>query len=174
MMAIWNGVGWLLRSDKFWSVFGTFLGALPGIPAGFYLNHLWSRRVDRERRRQLMDALSQSVDKNLHLVKQIEIWLTDSSTPYYAGMDLTLLDSTASLKYELIGDIALCRRIDHLRYEIGRLARKLDGLINVELNPSTGASHTQLRTKLVEAIKGEDFAALKKILDDMRAELVRA
>ena len=58
MKAAAGFVWWLLGTDPFWSLLGTFLGAVFGIPAGFYVNHLWSKHIERERKAQLLFAYS--------------------------------------------------------------------------------------------------------------------
>ncbi len=120
------------------SILGTFLGALLGIPAGLAVNHAWRHREDRDRKAQLLEALRQAVDQNLYLMNQIEQWLSNKGMPFF-NVDLTILDATASLKYELI-DIPLCRELDQLRFELSHLARKLDTAITLRFNPQAHIS----------------------------------
>ena len=141
------------------TVLGTFFGALLGIPAGFFINHLWSMFVDRKRRTQLLVALKRTVEHNCNLVDQIQESLRGNNCPY-TNVDLTLLESTASHKYELL-DAQLCQEIDELRYELGRLERKLDLLLDLEFHPSAklaitssaGSHYCEMRPALVESTK---------------------
>jgi hypothetical protein len=158
------------------SVLGTFLGALLGIPTGFALNHCWSKSVDRARRTQLRSVLKRAVDQNDYLADEIEEWLGKGGVPYF-NVDLPLLESTASLKYELL-DAGLCQEIDHLRYELGHLARKVDLLLGLEFNPSArfaisspaGSIYNELRPKLVESIRAH-LQPIQKTLDQLKGKL---
>ena len=158
------------------TILGTFFGALLGIPAGFALNHFWSKSVDRARRAQLLSVFKRAIDQNAYLVGQIEEWLGKGGFPYF-NVDLPLLESTASLKYELL-DAGLCQEIDHLRYELGHLARKVDLLLGLEFNPSAkfaisspvGSIYNELRPKLVESIQVH-LQPIRKTLDQLKGKL---
>jgi hypothetical protein len=168
MNAVAGFVWWLLGTDRFWSLLGTFIGALLGIPAGFWVYRWSSRHADRERRTQLLSSLQQAVKHNIDLVGEVEKWIGQEEYRYF-NVDLTLLESTASLKYELL-DIDLCREIDHVRFELSHLGRKVDALLNLQINPWTGATHTILRKGLVEAIKVH-LDPLKKTLSGLQDRL---
>src|SRR4051794_8634340 len=105
MLRVWDFLVPVLSSEIVKSILGTFFGALLGIPAGLWLNHIWEGRQDKERRSELLAALRHAVDHNASLLGQIEDWLTKGGFPYFS-VDLPLLDSTAGLKYELL-DIEL-------------------------------------------------------------------
>jgi len=142
------------------TILGTFLGALFGIPAGLALNYWWGHCVDKLRRNQLRTAIKQAVDSNANLVEQIKQWIEKPGTPSF-NVDLTLLESTASLKYEILDDVELCKEIDHLRFELVHLSRKVDLLLNLEFNPSARMAiddpkqspYNILRPRLVESLK---------------------
>lgn len=149
--------------EELYNFLGTLLGALFGIPAGFALNHLWGKWVGRNRRAQLKSAFKESLKNNASLVARIEECLDQgSSVPLY-NIDLVLLESTASLKYEVLNDIELCKEIDYLRHELALLARKLDLLSDLEFNPSSrlaiddpnGSFYNILRPKLIATIKSQ-------------------
>ena len=118
---MWDSVISILSAETFKSLVGTFLGALLGIPAGIALNTTWKHRTDRERIR--LAALRQAVDQNMYLLGQIEDWISKGGAPFF-NVDLTVLESTASMKYEVLDDIPLCRQIDHLRFELSTWLEK--------------------------------------------------
>ena len=143
-------------------ILGIFLGALLGIPAGIWLNSIKKNRADKTRKEQLKSAIKESVKKNVGLLKQIEEWITNpGGTPFF-NVDLPLLESTANLKYEILHDINLCREIDHFRYELTHLSRKIDLLLGLEFDSSARnvkdtpqgltSMYSLLRPDLVKAI----------------------
>ncbi len=180
MKSVAGFVWWLLGTDPFWSLFGTFIGALLGVPAGFWVNRWSSKHADRDRRSQLLSALRQTVDHNSYLIDQIEGWLNKDGFPFF-NVDLPLLESTASLKYELL-DISLCRQIDQLRYELAHLGRKVNLLLELEFDPSakrafmrqgdvgTTSTYAELHPMLVDAIKVH-IPPIRQTLQDLKSKL---
>ncbi len=166
--------------DVLKSILGTFLGALLGIPAGLMVNHAWRHRQDRDRRWQLLSAVRQTIDHNSYLIDQIEEWLNKNGFPFF-NVDLSLLESTASLKYELL-DISLCRQIDQLRYELTLLGRKVNLLLELEFDPSakravmrqgevgTTSTYAELHPMVVDAIKAH-IAPIRQTLQDLKSKL---
>jgi len=125
------------------------------------LGYAWSHRVDKTRRDQLRAAIKNAVESNAYVVGQITDWIEKpGGTPFF-NVDLPLLESTAALKYEVLGDIELCREIDHLRFELVHLSRKVDLLLDLEFNPSArlaiddpkGSMYNILRPSLVASLK---------------------
>ena len=62
------------------------------------------------------------------------------------------------------------RRARESREKARGLARKLDALMRLEVNPSTGASHTAIREKVIESIR-EHLGPIEKTLDDLKSKL---
>jgi hypothetical protein len=159
-------------------ILGTFLGALLGIPAGLAVNHAWQYYADRDRRRQLLDAITRSVNQNDYLVGQVEDWLNKGGAPYF-NMDMPLLESTSSLKYELL-DVELCQKLDHLRFELDHLARKVDLLLKLEYDPTARLAmpgpngpvmiYDMLRPGLAQAIQ-KHIPPIRKTAGELKAKL---
>jgi hypothetical protein len=76
------------------------------------------------KRLQLLSLFQEAMKKNLQLVNQAEEELKEQVIFY--NVDTTLLESTASLKYELIENIELNRLVDSVRYELEHFHRKID------------------------------------------------
>jgi hypothetical protein len=162
------------------TLLGTFLGALLGVFSGLAVNHAWSKQADHARRTQLKAVLRSAVDHNADLLVMIETVMGKGGFPTF-NVDLPLLESTASLKYELL-DADLCREIDRLRYELTHLARKVDLLLKLEFDPSAknvglaldGSGETseymQLRPKLVGAIIAH-IAPINTMIANLQARL---
>ena len=159
------------------TLFGTFLGALLGIPCGLALNHVWSVRVNTARTRQLRSALLNSITKNEGLLAEIDKWVGRIGIPFF-NVDLTLLDSTANLKYEVFDDIDLCRRIDHLRFELTHLSRKIEMLVRLETDPMSrtirfgdaGTMYDILRTNVATSIQ-DHIKAIRENIADLQPRL---
>lgn len=77
-----------------------------------------------QKKQQLLYSLKEAMSKNLQLVTQAGQELKDQTIFY--NVDTTLLEATASLKYELITNIELNRLVDSVRYELDHFRRKLD------------------------------------------------
>jgi hypothetical protein len=160
------------------NILGIFLGALIGIPAGLALNHAWEHRVDSARRKQLRSALKETVDKNLYLIEQIKDWLsTSGGTPFF-NVDLTLVEATATIKYEILNDIELCREIDTLRFELTHLSRKINVLLELEFNPSARMAVSEpessfyllFRPKLVDSVRVH-LEPITRTLESLKTKL---
>ncbi len=159
------------------SILGTFLGALLGIPAGIAVNHAWQKRTDNERRRQLRASLKSTVEANTNWLDQILAWVNKSGYPFF-NVDLTVLESTAALKYEFLDDIPLCGEIDRLHFELIHFARKVDLLLSLQFNPQAhltisgphGNMLNELRPGLVKSLN-DQAPAVKKFLAELAPKL---
>lgn len=110
---------------------GSFLGFLLGLRA----DRMILRQSDAERRKQLRSGLKTSIDHNNTLLGELSQWVeSPGGTPHF-NMDVTLLEATSVLKYELLNDVKLCEDIDRLRYELIHLSRKVDTLFNLRFDP---------------------------------------
>jgi hypothetical protein len=69
-----------------------------------------------------------------HSAEGLQKWIEGGGFGYF-DVDRTILDATSSLEYEALDDIALCREIDSLRFELAHLSRKLDLLLQLEYDP---------------------------------------
>jgi hypothetical protein len=153
----------------FWKDFvsnisATFLGVLLGIPAALWLDRSISRRrekqereakqaVERERLLELLRLLRETLERNREIIERMSKELTPDSLITY-NVDPSLLDSTASLKYEIINDLDLNRQLDLLRYELQHLHRKVELRWEIELGPIRAMNlYLDYRIQLVKAIQ---------------------
>lgn len=105
--------------------------------------------------------IKEAVGKDAYLIRQSEGWVEQpNGTPFF-NVDVTLLESTASLKYEVLNDLVLCREVDELRFELVRLSRKVELLLKLEFDSTArmaidhpqGSHYNIQRPRLVEAIR---------------------
>lgn len=154
--------------QEFWR--GVVMIAI-GIPTGFGVRFgatwLWDvcfakpekERERLEKKRKLREALKETLDRNIYLVDQIRTHIGNNTLPTF-NVDLTVLDSTASLKYDILGDFDTCRIVDLARFELAHVARKLDILLSMEFDSGMrlavdsphGSLYNALRPRLLQSL----------------------
>lgn len=142
----------------------TLLGAVIGIPIALVIDrHLAARRKAEERQQahtltlerklQLIESLEAALRKNQQLVQQMKTELTPQSVIFY-NVDTLLLDSTSSIKYQLIEDLRLDQLLDSIRYELAHLHRKVDLQVEIEFSAFKAMQRYQVRrSQLISAIR---------------------
>jgi hypothetical protein len=165
----------------------TLIGVIAGIPAAFWLDrriHQWQESNKlaaqkaslAERRNHFLRMLTETLKKNHVLLDQMEHEVPKYTIFY--NVDTQLLDSTATLKYEIIDDLDLNQRIDLLRYELTHLHRKVELQLEIAYSifkVSGGHEHyNQVRMRLVDAIiihVRSIKQSLKELLEAIDAKL---
>jgi hypothetical protein len=94
-----------------------------GLPIGLAIDRLIRHRGDKAKRRQLLQALNPSLNANL---VRIDALIADTTQFTVDRLDLTVLDATASLKYEFLGDFQLAQEIDQVRAEMADAQHMLE------------------------------------------------
>ena len=164
--------------DLLIEIFGTFLGALAGIPAGLAINYFWTHHADSLRREKLMAALRDTVQTNLDTVQRVISAIQNPNGIVLFNADSSLLEATASLKYELIDDIALCQQIDRVRYQLGSFSKMVTTLLDLEFNATARAlsftggqsMYAAMRSPLVDGLRG-DASTLIDALEKLKSKL---
>jgi len=153
---------------SFWKDFAsnglaTLLGALIGIPVALGIDrHLAARRkaeereqehiLTRERKLQFIESLEAALLKNQQLVQQMKTELTPQSVIFY-NVDTLLLDSTSSIKYQLIEDLRVNQLLESIRYELAHLHRKVELQLEIEFSAFKAMQGYQdRRSRLINAI----------------------
>lgn len=143
----------------FWQSFisdasATFLGVLLGVPVALWIERWRARQATTDRRLQILKLLRDTLVKNHALLQQMVAEVKPDYVIFY-NVDNTVLDSTASLKYELLDDVVLNRLLEHIRYELQHLHRKVELQLEIEYGSFLTTSHyRQMRSRLLEAITG--------------------
>jgi len=169
----------------------TVVGVVFGIPLALWLNRRQEEREQKtqvtelaQRREQLVNALIATLTDATTVLKPLRD--LDAGRIAYVSLDLTLLDSTASLKYELLDDIELCKAIDGVRYGSMQLNRKLDlhlriysdGALRAIHRAGSGAGNTlykEMHAPLLTDIKKDAGALITACNETLRKlEEVRA
>ena len=123
-----------------------FVGTAPSALANYAAMKSWEKRIaepqriaEREdRKKQLLEYVAASLEKNLSLLKDVRQHLAESKIPTF-NFDLAVLDATASLKYEL-ASVPLCSAIDSARFELWHAARKIEVMFTLYFNPESRRS----------------------------------
>ena len=143
----------------------TFLGASVAILAALGLRWLAqneTRKAASRRRKQLAQALGKRLEFNLDIAKQAT-GLSDQGVLTGSNVDLSLLEATRSLKYEVIGDIKLSQDIDELGHHLTSLNRLIDLGFEIGYSGSfiaISGSH-ELRARLHALIRDQASEALE-------------
>jgi hypothetical protein len=155
----------IICEPSFWDNFlanflATILGAIVGVPLALAADRFISARKAREelkakvaiaheRRSQLLTLLRDSVTMNLQLLLKMQKEVTPSSVLFY-NVDTSLLDATASLKYEVIDNLELNRLLDAFKHSLLILHRKIE--LQVDMQYSTFASMTNFQSAWTDLV----------------------
>jgi len=116
---------------EFWQqLVTTAIGVALGIPVALWIERQIEGDKQKSERKELAEAVLDSLSKNLGLVDQLIRELAqDGYTPLYP-VDLTILDATTSRRYELLKKSDVVHAIDHARFELIHLNGKLELMRN--------------------------------------------
>jgi len=143
----WKMVGGLWTDHKWWIIGGaTIVGgalivrALPALVGRWGYEKLVTERKtkvkERKRKVQIRHLLRESFRWNLELLKSMEAMmtgktLTERQIPTF-NVDIPILESTAGLiQLEVLDDVNAYKIVDHARYELTHVSRKVNWLINM-------------------------------------------
>lgn len=139
---------------------------LVGIPVGLWIDRLVSKRNEKIRQDRLLQLFKGTLNKNKGLIIQAKNDLTNGNVIFY-NVDISLLESTSNLKYEIIEDLEFNNSLDSVRYELGHLNKKIS--LFLEINFSTFRSmnnFSQLKNTLLQAILSH-ITAVIPLIDDL-------
>jgi len=84
----------------------------------------------------------------------------------FYNVDTQLLESTSSIKYEIIDDLNMNRQLDSIRYELLHLHRKIDLQLDIEYSAYKAmGNYMARRTQLIGAITAH-FPRVKQEISD--------
>ncbi|MBI2165311.1 MAG: hypothetical protein HYU29_02765 [Chloroflexi bacterium] len=152
------------NDDFFRSLLTTFLGAVLAILTafgGWWFSGKGKRKAAELRRSQLAKALSQSLEHNLELAK-LASQLTEKQR-LTVNVDLSVLEATRSLKYDILLDIDLSRDVDEVSYQLASLRRLIDLAFGFEFSTMSLAftGRDQARADLYKLIRERGTKALQ-------------
>jgi hypothetical protein len=144
------------NQDFFRSLATTFLGAMLAILAaigGWWLGGKQRRKADSVRRSQLAQAPAESLEDNLGLASSTSQLREEGILT--VNVDLSLLDATRTLKYEVFQNINLSRDIDEIDYQLASLHRLIAFRFDMEYSGTNLAfsGRNRLRTNLNALIR---------------------
>ena len=154
----------------FWQDFvsnfiATLFGVVIGIPAALLINRLASKKQDEketayqreiflQKQNQLLQMFMETLQKNLEIIDRVADELRPEKVLIY-NVDTQLLESTSSVKYEIVENIELNRQLDSIRYELLYLHHKIDLQFGIEFSAYAAMSNYMgKRKELVGVIKG--------------------
>ena len=154
----------------------TFLGAGLALLIALGVRWLATREAGKTtgtRQRQLAMVLRDTIRQNLEIAEAAKD-ISDEQI-LDVNIDLSVLDSTQSLKYDLLGDIELNRDIDEVRFQLATLHRLVDLRLGVEYSPLLAMSNLQsIRANLNSDIRdrarrAEEYEAGKQVVKRLQA-----
>ena len=145
------------------SVVTTSLGAFLALllaALGWWITGRAGRKSASRRRTQLVQALWETIEFNLEVAKEASEVV--GNTYFAVNIDLSLLESTRSLKYEVLDDINLSRDVDEVSYQFSSLYRLIAIELEMEFSGSFLASsaRTQKREEMTGLIRERGTKAI--------------
>jgi hypothetical protein len=89
-----------------------------------YLYKWGANRVKGDRYRQFLLVVKEALNKNVALLEQMEREIKPGLIVFYS-LHTSVLESTSSVKYEIIDDLDLNKELDVIRYELIHIQHKL-------------------------------------------------
>ena len=153
----------------FWQDFtsnfvATLFGVLIGIPVALLIDRLASKKQDEreaeiqreiflQKQKQLLLMVKETLQSNLEIID----WAADELEPetiLVYNVDTQLLESTSSIKYEIIENTELNRRLDSIRYELLYLHHKLELQFGIAfISYAAMSNYMERRKELIRVIK---------------------
>ena len=105
------------------------------------------------RRKGLAQTLIESLEHNLELVRTTS--LIEDRTRIDGNLNLSVLEATSSLKYEVMDDIVLSRDIDAIAWRLSYLQRQIEIRFEMEFSASflEYSGRNRLRKELSSLIR---------------------
>ncbi|WP_417383971.1 hypothetical protein [Gimesia sp.] len=153
-------------------------GCLVSFILGLVASRLMKKEDDDLKSNQLREGLKAAIKHNNDLLANLSEWVSNPGATPFFNLDLAILNSTSSIKYEYLEDFSLCEEIDKLRYELTHLTRKVDALFNLRFDPIFitqihGENRKRLldsHTLLKESIK-EQISGTQKLIEPLLGRL---
>jgi len=146
--------GWITKitlsqwSDFSSNLFATLIGASVGIPIALIIDRIIQRRKGNDTKLILLYSLLDTLSLNLGILSDLEQNIKKSKLNLY-HFDIESLNYTNLLRYELISDLELIRRLEKVRYHSNRLQRILDLMIELPMS-SMGANRIEVAKELMD------------------------
>lgn len=156
--------------DYLWYMFETnFVSSVVGSAFGIY-GALWLQSKTKkqqkiQKRIDLIKALEENLEKNAHLVTQMMKEVKPDTVIYY-NVDTSILESTASVKYEILHNYRLNKKLDSLRYELQHLERKIDLQLEITYNGLLAmTNYRKIRADLIVSI-GKHLRTIEPLITE--------
>jgi len=179
-MVFFEEIDW----STFWSAVGgiaTVAGVIVAVWVAYEIHNLQLQKerqknvADREERREsLRHALKSSIIANN--VRLAEINQAIDKEVFFRNLDLSVLDSTAALKYEVLSNFSVCLEIDGLRDDLRHIYTQVHQLLRVDHDAMAREAyevvgivkktlHQTMREGLVALIKSHIPAVQKRCVE---------
>ena len=156
--------------DTFWAstlsnLCSTFVGAILAVLGALWVERWRQRRNLQAHRQQILKLLRYALEKNLKLLQQLLSEIKPSYVVFY-DIDLLLLNSIDTLKYEVLEDLSFIENIEWIRFELSHLRRKLD--LQLHLWAKGDERSLLQRNEIVESIRQHLPYVIEKVCEVLR------
>ncbi len=145
------------------SIVGAFIGGFLAIFAGLAVyslqtlhQHNQEIKVKLEQKRILLEGLKKSLEDNIEIMNSI-IQSKDGSTILLNNINLSYFQSTSQIKYQMLDNIVLAKRIDDLTFKMSALEQAIKNIQTIYFNPlstdNTKFMHTRGRSLFLNIIQ---------------------
>ena len=129
-IVIFLAIGLDFINLSFWQDFlsnglATLIGAVIGIPIAFYIERRVEKKRDYERKKELLEAIIISLEENLNQIEIFQI-MVDKDILLNINLDISVLEATMILRYDVIHTYDLNLKLDRLRFLIGKAQKGID------------------------------------------------
>jgi hypothetical protein len=145
------------------SIAGAFIGGLLAIFAGLAVyslqtlhQHHQEVKIKLEQKRILLEGLKKSLEDNIEIMNSI-IQSKDGSTILLNNINLSYFQSTSQIKYQMLDNIQLAKKIDDLTFKMSALEQAIKNIQTIYFNPlstdNTKFMHTRGRSLFLNIIQ---------------------
>jgi hypothetical protein len=133
------------------SIVGAFIGGFMAIFAGLAVysfqtmnQHTQELRVKSEQKRIILEGLKRALEDN---IKTMSSYLDPRNPSIIVNnLNLTYFESTAQIKYQILGNDKLSEEIDDLDFKLNSLEQETKNYQNIYFNPLTAANQHFIKT----------------------------
>jgi hypothetical protein len=133
------------------SIVGAFIGGFMAIFAGLAVysfqtmnQHSQELRIKNEQKRIILEGLKRALEDN---IKTMGSYLDPRNPSIIVNnLNLTYFESTAQIKYQILGNDKLSEEIDDLGFKLNSLEQETKNYQNIYFNPLTAANQHFINT----------------------------
>lgn len=152
----------ILSSSFAQNLSATLIGVFVGFMLANYANVSIARRERKRRERTFLKGLQAALKDQIPMIERIR---EDPGGAWAVPLNLTILESTASVKYEIIDDIELNRELDFLLFVMAHLSNFIQIYQQALIMPTPQGKQAPLRPSQMLDVIEEACRDAKKVIE---------